>query len=86
MPPITSPPHLQLQNLSSQQGRKPSRPRHWALWLYPPSGENSWEEPILLWHHANGAEIHRQARLLRQNWPGHLVAVTTGGRVPKRTR
>jgi hypothetical protein len=58
----------------------------WSLWMYVPTEDcTHWDPPLLLWHTATQGQAHDQARLLREHWPGHLIAVTPFDRTPKST-
>jgi len=57
-----------------------------SLWMYPPDGNGGWHPPRLLWHHPDPAELHRQARVMRQTWDGHLFAVRPKGQQPNHAR
>jgi len=55
------------------------------VWCYVPNDDGTgWESPHVCETECPSlADAHRHAAVLRAHYPGHLFAVTAGGRTPK---
>jgi len=55
------------------------------VWCYVPNDDGTgWESPHVCETECPSlADAHRHASVLRAHYPGHLFAVTAGGRTPK---